>query len=44
MLEDEPMADIFDLEDDICEGREPLVIERAVKFGKFGAIEYMEYV
>ena len=43
MIKDEPLSNIWDPEDDVCEGGKPLVIERAVKFQKFGAIEYIEY-
>ena len=43
MLKDEPLDSIYDPEDDAVEGKPPVVIERAVKFSKFGAIEYIEY-
>ena len=43
MLKDEPLDSIYDPEDDAVEGKPPAVIERAVKFSKFGAIEYIEY-
>lgn len=43
MLRDEQLSNIFDPEDEECEGRPPIVIERCVKFQKIGAIEYMEY-
>ena len=43
MLRDEPLDSIYDPEDDAKEGQPPIEIERAVKFSRFGAIEYMEY-
>ena len=43
MIKDEPLSNIWDPEDEVSEGGKTLVIERAVKFQKFGAIEYMEY-
>ena len=43
MLRDEPLDSIYDPEDDIREGKAATQIERAVKFSKYGAIEYIEY-
>ena len=43
MITDEPMASMFDPEDDVTEGQDAVEIERAIKFGKIGSIEYIEY-
>ena len=43
MITDEPMDSMFDPEDDLIEGQTPVEIERAIKFGKIGSIEYIEY-
>ena len=43
MLRDEPLDSIYDPEDDEIEGKPPKIIQRAVNFSKFGAIEYIEY-
>ena len=43
MITDEPMDSMFDPEDDVIEGQEAVEIERAIKFGKIGSIEYIEY-
>ena len=43
MLRDDPLDSIYDPEDDATEGKSTKVIQRAVMFSKFGAIEYIEY-
>ena len=43
MITDEPMCTMFDPDDDIYEGSQTVEIERAIKFGKIGSIEYIEY-
>ena len=43
MITDEPMDSMFDPEDDVIEGQTAVEIERAIKFGKIGSIEYIEY-
>ena len=43
LLVNEPLASIFDPEDDVVVGGNEIEIERAIKFGKIGCIEYIEY-
>jgi len=43
MLNDEPMHLIFDPEDDVYDNNTRVEIERAIRFGKIGSIEYIEY-
>ena len=43
MLNNEPLHLIFDPEDDVYDNNARVQIERAIRFGKIGSIEYIEY-
>jgi len=43
MIVDEPIDSMFDPADDVIEGHNLVEIERAIKFGRIGSIEYIEY-